>query len=196
MTDDAHLYLSWLCWAKRPLVYIRVSSPADGPKTVIISGPGSLEVGVPASFTCSAECTPSCSFTWTLYGKTMTGSGIDITVNRYVSQESISCQAENTYTGKMATVNETLSVSGRVLLEAWVFSDVVNHLFELQCMCFSLQILTGVDVKTLQTALPSSCKCSGNLFYKWLYVRGCICSGFVLLTVMDWWPEYRVFPCL
>uniref|UniRef100_A0A671YKY8 Carcinoembryonic antigen-related cell adhesion molecule 5-like n=1 Tax=Sparus aurata TaxID=8175 RepID=A0A671YKY8_SPAAU len=83
----------------------------DGPKTVIISGPGSLEVGVPASFTCSAECTPSCSFTWTLYGKTMTGSGIDITVNRYVSQESISCQAENTYTGKMATVNETLSVS-------------------------------------------------------------------------------------
>lgn len=85
---------------------------------MIISGPGSLEVGVPASFTCSAECTPSCSFTWTLYGKTMTGSGIDITVNRYVSQESISCQAENTYTGKMATVNETLSVSGRVLLEA------------------------------------------------------------------------------
>ncbi|KAM8739921.1 cell adhesion molecule CEACAM5-like [Acanthopagrus schlegelii] len=83
----------------------------DGPKAVIISGPGSLEVGVPASFTCSAECTPSCSFTWTLYGKTVTGSGIDITVNRYVSQESISCQAENTYTGKMATFNETLSVS-------------------------------------------------------------------------------------
>lgn len=118
MADDAHLYLFWFCWANRPLVCVRVSPPADGPKAVIISGPGSLEVGVPASFTCSAECTPSCSFTWTLYGKTVTGSGIDITVNRYVSQESISCQAENTYTGKMATFNETLSVSGRQLLEA------------------------------------------------------------------------------
>ncbi|KAM3587539.1 uncharacterized protein V6R79_008634 [Siganus canaliculatus] len=83
----------------------------DGPKDVIISGPDSLETGVTAKFTCSAQCTPSCSFTWTLYGKTLTGSEIDITASRYVSEEAISCQAENTFTGKTATVNETLSVS-------------------------------------------------------------------------------------
>lgn len=84
----------------------------------MISGPDALEIGVTASFTCSADCTPSCNFTWTLYGKPMTGSVIDITVNRYVPKESISCQAENTITGKTAVVNETLSVSGRLLFEA------------------------------------------------------------------------------
>ncbi|KAF1372512.1 hypothetical protein PFLUV_G00266250 [Perca fluviatilis] len=83
----------------------------DGPRNVMIKGPDALEIGVTASFTCSAECTPSCSFTWTLYGKTVTGSGVDITVNRQVSEESISCQAENTFTGKTAAVNQTLSVS-------------------------------------------------------------------------------------
>ncbi|KAA8579990.1 hypothetical protein FQN60_005525, partial [Etheostoma spectabile] len=96
----------------------------DGPRNVIIKGPYTLEIGVTASFTCSAECTPSCRFKWTLYGKTVTGSGIDITVNRQVSEETISCQAENTFTGKTVAVKRTLSVSGR------------------------LEILTGVDVKT------------------------------------------------
>eukprot|EP00064_Thunnus_orientalis_P012022 superscaffoldBa00001797_g12055 len=83
----------------------------DGRKNVTISGPDSLEVGVTASFTCSAECTPPCSFTWTLYGKKMMGRVIDITVNRHISTESISCQAENAFTGKTAMVNEMLSVS-------------------------------------------------------------------------------------
>lgn len=80
---------------------------------MIISGPRALETGVTASYTCSAECTPPCTFTWTLYGKNMTGSEIDITVNRIVSDKSISCQAENTFTGQTATVVETLRVSGK-----------------------------------------------------------------------------------
>ncbi|KAF3704952.1 Carcinoembryonic antigen-related cell adhesion molecule 20 Precursor [Channa argus] len=82
-----------------------------GPNNVVISGPDSLEIGVKATFTCSAECFPSCSFTWTLYGKNITGSTIDITVNRHILKEFISCKAENTITGMTATVNETLSVS-------------------------------------------------------------------------------------
>ncbi|KAL3048081.1 hypothetical protein OYC64_006790 [Pagothenia borchgrevinki] len=84
---------------------------SDGPKNVVIDGPASLEIGVTATLTCSADCSPSCSFQWTVYGKTMTGSVIDITVNRYISEESISCQAQNTFTGNTATTNETLSVS-------------------------------------------------------------------------------------
>lgn len=93
------------------------SSLTDGPKHVTIEGPDALEIGVTASFTCKAECSPPCTFKWTLYGKTMTGSVIDVTVNRHVSKESISCQAENPYDGKTAAVNETLVVSGRLSLE-------------------------------------------------------------------------------
>ncbi|KAL7371074.1 hypothetical protein ABVT39_018129 [Epinephelus coioides] len=83
----------------------------DGPRNVVIVGPDALEIGVTASLKCVAECTPSCSFKWTFFGKTMTGHEIDINVNRHISKESISCQAENTYTGKTVMVNETLSVS-------------------------------------------------------------------------------------
>ncbi|KAE8281723.1 hypothetical protein D5F01_LYC20723 [Larimichthys crocea] len=83
----------------------------DGPKNVIISGPDSLEIGITTSFTCTAECTPSCNFTWILYGKTMTSDEIDITMNPHISKESISCLAENTITGKTVMVNGTLSVS-------------------------------------------------------------------------------------
>lgn len=43
------------------------------------------------------------------------GSEIAITVNRIVS-ESISCQAENTFTGQTATVVDTLHVSGEACL--------------------------------------------------------------------------------
>lgn len=77
-----------------------------------ISGPESLEVGVTASFRCSAECVPSCRFTWSVYGRRVVGGEIEITLSRYVSAESISCQAENTVSRKMATVNEKLQVSG------------------------------------------------------------------------------------
>ncbi len=118
MTDDEPLCIIIpvsVRFSKRPSSCC-VFSPADGPKNVVISGPDSLEVGITASFSCSAECTPSCSFTWNLYGKTMTGGTVDITVNRYISTEFISCQAENTFTKEMVTVNETLSVSGRLLV--------------------------------------------------------------------------------
>lgn len=100
-------------------------SLAEGPTNALISGPQTLETGVTASFTCSAECTPPpCSFTWTLYGKNMTGSEIYITVNRIVSEESISCQAENTFTGQTATVVQTLRVSGKAVCWSVDSTDV------------------------------------------------------------------------
>ena len=85
---------------------------SDGPVDVTISGSPSIEVGVKASFTCSATCSPACTYTWTVYGSPVKGSSIDITVSRYVATESISCQAQNSLSGKTATVNDTLTVSG------------------------------------------------------------------------------------
>lgn len=112
------------------------SSLSEGPTNVVISGPVSLEIGETATFTCSAECIPSCSFTWTLYGKTVTGSSIDITVNSHISKEFISCQAENTVTRMTATVNETLSVSGRLLLSRFQCSLTAARSFSLHAFLF------------------------------------------------------------
>ncbi|CAL8323636.1 unnamed protein product [Lota lota] len=82
-----------------------------GPVDVTISGSSSLEVGVKATFTCNAACIPACTYTWSLYGSPVKGSSIDITLNRYVATESISCEAQNSVSGKTATVNDTLTVS-------------------------------------------------------------------------------------
>ncbi|XP_062339631.1 hemicentin-1-like [Osmerus eperlanus] len=104
------------CVAYNPVTKEHSSSetmviPIDGPSDVTISGPRSLDVGVKATFRCSAQCSPSCSFKWTVYGRTMTGSTVDVTVSRYVPTESLSCEAHNSLTGRTASVNETLSVS-------------------------------------------------------------------------------------
>lgn len=160
----------------RYCLYLSGSSLAVGPKEVTISGPDSLEIGVTASFTCSAECSPSCSFTWTLYGKNVTGSVIDITVNRHVSKESISCWAENTFTGKTVTVSETLSVSGRPL-------SVFGHEF-MSDICSNLTVLY-----VLFTTDPHWCGCweSGKklallmLCTQWSTE---IYSGYFLLTTL------------
>ncbi|KAK2858801.1 hypothetical protein Q5P01_003421 [Channa striata] len=110
-TDDG-LYQCVVTEVETPVTSVPYKMQVNyGPRNVAISGPDSLEIGVKASFTCSAECAPLCSFTWTLYGKTITGSTIDITVNRHIFKEFIRCDAENTITGMRATVNETLSVS-------------------------------------------------------------------------------------
>lgn len=101
---------------ERAILGLMLTFLSDGPSNVTISGPGALEVGIKASFKCIAQCSPSCSYTWSVYGRTMHGRVVDITVNRYVATESFSCEAHNTITGKTATANETLSVTGMVKL--------------------------------------------------------------------------------
>lgn len=94
------------------LLHCFSSCSSDGPVNATISGPSSLEVGVKATFTCSAICIPTCTYTWTMFGLPVKGPSINLTLNRYVETESISCAARNSVTGKTATINDTLRVSG------------------------------------------------------------------------------------
>ncbi|XP_062406678.1 hemicentin-1-like [Sardina pilchardus] len=109
-----------LCTASNPDVHTVLTSYTsaslsieliDGPKTVTITGPSSVQVGVKATFECSAVCTPSCFYTWEVYGKTLHGSKVDLTVSKYVATETIVCKAENTFTEKIATATATIDVT-------------------------------------------------------------------------------------
>ncbi|KAK0144440.1 Hemicentin-1 [Merluccius polli] len=82
-----------------------------GPVNVTILRSHSLEVGVKATFACTAMCIPACTYTWSVFGSPVKGSTIDITISRYVATESISCEAHNSVSGKTATANDTLTVS-------------------------------------------------------------------------------------
>ncbi|KAG5276925.1 hypothetical protein AALO_G00111440 [Alosa alosa] len=83
----------------------------DGPKTVTITGPSSVQVGVTATFECSAVCTTFCFYTWEIYGKTLHGSKVDLTLSKYAATETIVCKAENTFTGKIATATATIDLT-------------------------------------------------------------------------------------
>ncbi|XP_062373672.1 carcinoembryonic antigen-related cell adhesion molecule 20-like isoform X2 [Sardina pilchardus] len=83
----------------------------DGPKNITISGPNSVQVGVKATFECSAVCTPPCFYTWEVYGKTLHGSNFDLTISKYVATETLICKAENTFTEKVATADVIIDVT-------------------------------------------------------------------------------------
>ncbi|XP_062373899.1 carcinoembryonic antigen-related cell adhesion molecule 5-like [Sardina pilchardus] len=83
----------------------------DGPKNVIISGPNSVQVGVKATFECSAVCSPSCVYTWEVYGRTLSGSTVDLTISKYVATETLVCIAQNVVSGKLVGATKTIDVT-------------------------------------------------------------------------------------
>ena len=80
-----------------------------------ITGVDVITVGVPSSFECSADCSPPCTYTWNLDGQIVHGSGLDFTLNGYAPSEVFNCVAKNPATGKTASVNKTVNVSGTVV---------------------------------------------------------------------------------
>lgn len=123
---------------------------SDGPVNVTISGPSSLEVGVTATFTCSATCVPTCAYTWSVFGSPVHGRSIDLTLNRYVATESISCEARNDASGNTAAVNDTLRVSGPRSLSS--ISSTTSRVTQLNGVVIILhlvspQIPIGADVE-------------------------------------------------
>lgn len=107
----SHLFLNCSFQLSKSTVFL-----AGGPKNLTISGPNSVQVGVKATFECSAVCTPACVYTWDVYGRTLHGSTIDFTISRYVATETLTCTAQNVVTGKRAAMNETLDVTGNMAI--------------------------------------------------------------------------------
>ena len=70
--------------------------------------------GVPYGFECSADCSPPCTYTWNVEGQIVHGSGIDLTFHGLAPQV-LNCVAKNPATGKAASVNKTVTVSGTLV---------------------------------------------------------------------------------
>ncbi|XP_023671066.2 cell adhesion molecule CEACAM1-like [Paramormyrops kingsleyae] len=84
---------------------------SSGPTNVVISGPGVVTVGIPYGFSCTADCYPSCSYTWKSDGKTVQGAELDILLKQLVGSEVLTCEAKNTVSGQSATVTRSLLVT-------------------------------------------------------------------------------------
>lgn len=79
-----------------------VPNVSEGPSNIQINGPPMLTFGTTSVFTCSADCYPSCSYSWTIVLEDQTfgtaqGDTISVTPPAStVSSETLLCQAEDT----------------------------------------------------------------------------------------------------
>lgn len=89
-----------------------------GPSNVQISGPRFLTIGTPSVFTCSADCYPSCSYTWTVKWdkevlETAEGNTISILPPPTVISETLICQAQSTVSHLYIATTVLLSVASK-----------------------------------------------------------------------------------
>ncbi|XP_060745064.1 uncharacterized protein LOC132858679 isoform X1 [Tachysurus vachellii] len=88
---------------------LNVNEPS-GPQSVIIFGPNAVTVGVPCSYICSADCSPSCNYTMGVDDQTGVGNEVQFTLSQWVKSKKLTCTATNTVTGKSATTRKTLRI--------------------------------------------------------------------------------------
>ncbi|XP_022625950.1 carcinoembryonic antigen-related cell adhesion molecule 20-like, partial [Seriola dumerili] len=106
---ELHPTQNLTCTAVNPATGMSVTAQKTlqvtaGPSNVQISGPAFMTAGVASNFTCSADCYPSCSYTWTVASgeenlSTAKGNTISVTPPPgTVISETLVCKAEDTVT--------------------------------------------------------------------------------------------------
>lgn len=85
-----------------------VISVTVGPADMKIAGPEVLEVGVKATFVCSAACWPSCRFVSSVDSQSVRGNELELTVDHRLKSVTIKCDAQNTASRKSATTTKTV----------------------------------------------------------------------------------------
>ncbi|KAI1886257.1 hypothetical protein AGOR_G00212130 [Albula goreensis] len=93
-----------------PLMDAAPSSPT-GPLSVTIIGPETVTAGEDVNFTCSADCSPSCTYTWMLEGQTADGKVATVTPSGAAKSLEMECTALNPESGKSLKMAKTVQVN-------------------------------------------------------------------------------------
>ncbi|XP_030575931.1 peroxidasin homolog [Archocentrus centrarchus] len=118
---------------------------AAGPSNIQISGPEFLPAGVASNFTCSAECYPSCNYTWSTVSEGLPinlaqGNSVSIIPLPGTVSAPLTCKAEDTLSH--------LYISTTLLLQV---PDGPSSV-----------VIGGVDVMTVGILYPFRCSASCN----------------------------------
>lgn len=91
---------------------------SDGPDNVHIIGPNTIYLTQTLTLTCSAESTPSATYTWKLNGTEILNNSPKFTKNSAELSDSgdYICQAGNNITGKTSSVVHQLTVTGTYMV--------------------------------------------------------------------------------
>ncbi|XP_063055945.1 carcinoembryonic antigen-related cell adhesion molecule 5-like [Engraulis encrasicolus] len=92
------------------------TSAASGPHSTSIQGPSVITAGVTADFTCSADCTPPCNYTWQAFGEEVKGQVVTLTSNGLTYSIELECTAINPLSNDSQTINKTVEVYDPVMV--------------------------------------------------------------------------------
>ncbi|CAB1345914.1 unnamed protein product, partial [Coregonus sp. 'balchen'] len=84
----------------------------NGPLELNIVGPDFVKVGVPRSFDCAAQCSPSCSYRMSIDGQIWQGNELLFTAHQWEESLTLTCTARNDDSGRSSTVTKILQVLG------------------------------------------------------------------------------------
>ncbi|XP_024232916.1 uncharacterized protein LOC112216973 isoform X1 [Oncorhynchus tshawytscha] len=82
----------------------------NGPLELTILGPDFVTVGVPCSFDCAAQCSPSCSYRMSIDGQIGQGNEVFFTARQWEESLNLTCTARNDDSGRSSTVTKILQV--------------------------------------------------------------------------------------
>ena len=71
-----------------------------------------MTVGVPCSFDCTAQCSPSCSYRMSIDGQIGQGNELFFTARQWEESLNLTCTARNDDSGRSSTVSKILQVLG------------------------------------------------------------------------------------
>ncbi|CDQ64284.1 unnamed protein product [Oncorhynchus mykiss] len=116
-----------------------------GPSNIKITGPDTLSSGVTSNFSCSADCYPSCSYTWTISSEaqstvtTKHGQTISVTPDSWEIAEELICEAQDTVSLLYISTYVTPYVArgpGAILItgaSSVTVGDTYNFVFFVDC---------------------------------------------------------------
>lgn len=97
---------------KNEVLSVPVPAPADGLSSLEIDWVDVVSVGIPYGFQCTAECYPDCRDSWTRGNETTQGPEMSLQLLQRVPTQTLTCTVVNPATGRSASVQKTLQVTG------------------------------------------------------------------------------------
>ncbi|KAL2084222.1 hypothetical protein ACEWY4_019740 [Coilia grayii] len=92
------------------------SSDTSGPHFTSIQGPRVVTAGVRTDFTCSADCTPECTYTWRVSGQQVEGKAVTLTLDGHRDSVELECTALNPTSRDSQSARNTVKINNPVMV--------------------------------------------------------------------------------
>ncbi|CDQ82832.1 unnamed protein product [Oncorhynchus mykiss] len=112
-----------------------------GPLELTIVGPDFVTVGVPCSFDCTAQCSPSCSYRMSIDGQIGQGNELFFTARQWEESLNLTCTARNDDSGRSSTVSKIL----QVLDDGKSMATQAEQTIDLLLFTFTLSLYTVIS---------------------------------------------------